>query len=73
MKREPYTFASCSVGTYSEEEPPPPDSSTTSLYKYGDEYMRENQQMHQLLFNLLFMYGGCYMFRHYTAFLRDRS
>jgi hypothetical protein len=36
-------------------------------------YMRENQQMHQLLFNLLVMYGGSYMFRHYIAILRERS
>jgi hypothetical protein len=36
-------------------------------------YMRENQQMRQLLFNLLAMYGGSYMFRHYIAILRERS
>jgi hypothetical protein len=36
-------------------------------------YMRENQQMHQLLFNLLVMYGGSYMFRHYIAILKERS
>jgi hypothetical protein len=46
--------------------------------------MRENQQMHQLLFNLLVTYGGSYMFRlvtyggsymfrHYIAILRERS
>jgi hypothetical protein len=38
-------------------------------------YMRENQQMHQLLllFNLLVMYGGSYTFRHYIAIIRERS
>jgi hypothetical protein len=36
-------------------------------------YMRENQQMYQLLFNLLVTYGGRYMFRHYIAILRERS
>jgi hypothetical protein len=36
-------------------------------------YTRENQQMHKLLFNLLVMYGGFYMFRHYIAFLRELS
>jgi hypothetical protein len=35
--------------------------------------MRENQQMHQLLFNLLVMYGGSYIFRHYIAILMERS
>jgi hypothetical protein len=35
--------------------------------------MRENQQMHQLLLNLLVMYGGSYMFRHDIAILRERS
>jgi hypothetical protein len=34
-------------------------------------YIRENQQMHQLLFNLLVMYGGSYMFLHYIAILRE--
>jgi hypothetical protein len=29
--------------------------------------------MHQLLFNLLVMYGGCYMFQHYFAILGERS
>jgi hypothetical protein len=41
--------------------------------QHGTEYMRENQQMHQLLFNLLVMYGGFYMFRHCIAILRERS
>jgi hypothetical protein len=36
-------------------------------------YKCENQQMHQLLFNVLVMYGGSYMFRHYIAILRERS
>jgi hypothetical protein len=36
-------------------------------------YMRENQQMYQLLFNLLVMYDGSYMFRHYITILRERS
>jgi hypothetical protein len=27
----------------------------------------------KLLFGLLVMYGGCYMFRHYIAILRERS
>jgi hypothetical protein len=36
-------------------------------------YMRKNQQMHELLFNLLVIYGGSYMFRHYIAILRQRS
>jgi hypothetical protein len=36
-------------------------------------YMRGNQQMHKLLFNLLVMYGGFYTFRHYIAILRERS
>jgi hypothetical protein len=31
------------------------------------------QQMHNLLFNLLVMNGGSYMFRHYTAILSERS
>jgi hypothetical protein len=35
--------------------------------------MRENQQMHLLLFNLLIMCGGSYMFRHYIAILRKPS
>jgi hypothetical protein len=35
-------------------------------------YIPENQPIHQLLFNLLVMYGGFYMFRHYTAILRER-
>jgi hypothetical protein len=35
--------------------------------------MRENQQMDQLLFNLLGMYVGSYMFRHYIAILRELS
>jgi hypothetical protein len=29
--------------------------------------------MHQLLFNLLVMNDGSYMFRHYIAILRERS
>jgi hypothetical protein len=41
--------------------------------KYNSSYMRENQQMHKLSFNLLVMYGGSYMFRHYIAILRERS
>jgi hypothetical protein len=36
-------------------------------------YVRENQQMHQLLFNLLVMYCGCSMFWHYIAILRELS
>jgi hypothetical protein len=36
-------------------------------------YVRENQQTDQLLFNLLLMYGGSYMFRNYIAILRERS
>jgi hypothetical protein len=36
------------------------------------QYIRENQQMHQLLFNLLVIYSGSYMFRHYIAILRER-
>jgi hypothetical protein len=35
--------------------------------------IRQNQQMHQLLFNVLVMYGGSYMFRYYIAILRERS
>jgi hypothetical protein len=41
--------------------------------QHKNSYMRENQQMHQLVFNLLVMYGGSYMFRHYIAILRERS
>jgi hypothetical protein len=41
--------------------------------KYILQFMRENQQMHKLLFNLLVMYGGSYMFRHCIAILRERS
>jgi hypothetical protein len=33
----------------------------------------KNQQMLQLLFNLLVMYGGSNMFRHCIAILRERS
>jgi hypothetical protein len=28
--------------------------------------------MYQLVFNILGMYGGYYMFRHYIAILRER-
>jgi hypothetical protein len=31
--------------------------------------IHENQQRHQLLFNLLVMYGDSYMFQHYVAIL----
>jgi hypothetical protein len=41
--------------------------------KVDVSYMRENQQMHQYLFNSLVMYGGSYMFWHYIAILRERS
>jgi hypothetical protein len=34
--------------------------------------IRENEQVHQLLFNLLVMHGGSYMFRYYIAILRER-
>jgi hypothetical protein len=37
------------------------------------DYIRENQQMRQLLFNVLIMCGGSYMFRRYIAILRERS
>jgi hypothetical protein len=46
---------------------------TPNLSKCCVWYMRENQQIHQLLFNLLVMYGSSYMFRHYVAILRERS
>jgi hypothetical protein len=35
--------------------------------------MRENQQMLQLFYNLLVMYGSSYMFQHYIAILREHS
>jgi hypothetical protein len=35
-------------------------------------YVRENQQIHQLLLNLLVTYGLSYMFRHFIAILRQR-
>jgi hypothetical protein len=35
--------------------------------------MHENQKMHQLLFKLLIICAGSYMFWHYIAILREHS
>jgi hypothetical protein len=34
--------------------------------------IREHQQMYQLFFNVLAMYGGSYVFRHYIAIRTER-
>jgi hypothetical protein len=40
--------------------------------RFVNTYVKTKKN-HKLLFNLLVMYGGSYMFRHYIAILRERS
>jgi hypothetical protein len=44
----------------------PVQNSANVLFNISVLHTRENQQMYQLLFDLIVVYGGSYMFRHCT-------